>query len=616
LRLAALASFACAFSVPAAHATAYFMVGAGGTQAGCGYATIQQAVDAEAAYHGNDDRIYITRTQTYTAQAITVGAQGVRIIGGVDDCNHYEPSGVTVVSGAGGAASSVFTIRGAANVTFSNLDITDGDDGSAGAGGGIDYQGSGTLAIDHTNVEGNRAGYGGGINVNGTGGPALLVIGRETLITNNIAGTSGGGIRVEGNARLRMLLPQAFVAFNDASNGFGGGIEIVGPAQAEIASPGYRLVDYLPVIYENTAHYGGGISINGGAGSEQNAGVRLFTTDARTPVRIAGNRASHTGGGVYLQSKDGTDGGAAQLCGVDYRIDQNAAPEGSAIYADENYAVIGGYAGSDVSLYRGAIIGTPSQYCVGEAPGPLGMAICTSADCNRIDGNVAQDISGQPTAGSAILVQTASSFIADRIRIDANHGAHVLRAVGGGETYDFAGAFLDNCLVDGNQNSSDLVLGESSYSYMSFKNCTFAYNQISSGVVLRSGDTLTLQNSIVAQGSATTVAFSGGDPDELSIDSVLSMEVGSLASGDHVIQADPSFVDPGNGDFHLLPTSLAIDYAAPVTGDDRDLDNRPRDQDMPNAPNRNGVRDLGAYERQLRYCGASDSIFCDGFQFD
>jgi hypothetical protein len=41
-----------------------------------------------------------------------------------------------------------------------------------------------------------------------------------------------------------------------------------------------------------------------------------------------------------------------------------------------------------------------------------------------------------------------------------------------------------------------------------------------------------------------------------------------------------------------------VDFAVPVSGDDRDLDGLPRDQDVAPRIDRSGVRDLGAYERQ------------------
>ena len=83
-----------------------------------------------------------------------------------------------------------------------------------------------------------------------------------------------------------------------------------------------------------------------------------------------------------------------------------------------------------------------------------------------------------------------------------------------------------------------------------------------------------------------------------------------------MIHGDPAFVNVATGDYRLMPTSLAIDVAPTVGGDDRDLDGRPHDLDITSVPNLDGVRDLGAYERQPRYCGAADTVFCATFDYD
>jgi hypothetical protein len=593
----------------AAHADAYFMVGSG---LHCGYSSLQQAIDAERAYNGTNDFIFLTRSISYTAQAAVIQDQHVHIVGGVDDCDHYTPSGNTTVSGSGGAAAAVISLRGTSNVSISNLTITQGDH-NGGSGGGIDFAGAGALYIENTTITNNDAGYGGGINFNGSGG-ALLNIGTETLITGNTATTSGGGIRIEGNAQLRVLAPQIFIANNEALGGYGGGIEVVGPARADIASPGYVFAERVPLVYLNSAQYGGGIAVMAGDDDDQNASVRMFTTKADAPVRVSGNSASHVGGGVYVRSKDGSTGGTAALCAIDYRLDDNIAQEGSAIYADENYAVSWGYTGSYVGLRR-VDVDQNTFDCPGDSSTSLGGVVCTSDTCNLIDGNFTQNVSGQDTPGSALLVQTNSTLYADRIRIVDNHGAHAIRVVGGGaDESELARLRLNNCLIAGNVASSDLALGDS-LTDLSLNNCTIANNQIGTGIVARAGGRYTLNDSIIAQGSSTSLAYSG-IPANLHLDYVMALETASMAQGTHLMQADPSFVNAGLGDFRLLPTSLAIDRAPPIVGDDRDLDNRPHDQDMGSIPNGDGVRDLGAYERQVRYCGAADTIFCSTFDFD
>lgn len=55
------------------------------------------------------------------------------------------------------------------------------------------------------------------------------------------------------------------------------------------------------------------------------------------------------------------------------------------------------------------------------------------------------------------------------------------------------------------------------------------------------------------------------------------------------INADPKFVDPAGGDYHLQLGSPALDAADPTATNDHDLDGNPRPQ--------NGRADIGAFER-------------------
>jgi predicted outer membrane repeat protein len=609
-----LASIPLLAAVSAHAAPKNFHVGAG-----CTYATIQAALDAERMNPGTPaDFIWVANNQSYTAQDIQVHDQNVFLYGGVSDCVDSSISGTTTLSGSGGAAKSVMTVSGHSLVWLGGLTITQGDNTSSGVGGGINFAGTGKLTIGSSTVTNNHAGYGGGINFNGTGGAsdvAELWINYETLITNNSAGTSGGGIRIEGHAALRVLDEQVWIALNHADGGFGGGIQVIGPASADLGSPGYRLAEYVALMYGNTAQYGGGLAVTAGSGDNQNGLARLFSTNARHPVRFDGNIASHVGGAIYAHPNAGVGSGDAGVCGSDYRISSNSAQEGSAIYADEQYDAITGYSGASVSLSPAIIHGTTP--CGDVAPATLGAVECTAADCNLIDGNVAQNVSGQATAGSTVLAQSNAFVSIDRGRLVDNHGAHVLRVVANDSASSFnpSTGRLSNCLVAGNVVTGDLVVADSDTT-LNVTNCTIADNQIGSGAAVRSAGILDLFDDIVAQGQTTTLAYTGGNPVNLTVDHVLSMEVASLAQGAHVVQADPSFVNPSRGDYRLLPFSLAIDRAPAVAGDDRDLDGHPHDQDIGSVPNLDGVRDLGAYERQVRYCGAADTMFCSNFDYD
>jgi hypothetical protein len=76
--------------------------------------------------------------------------------------------------------------------------------------------------------------------MNPSPGAGILTLDANTLVLENTADVDGGGIRVEGDSRLFMLANSTLIGYNHAPNGSGGGIEVVGPARADIGSSGYH----------------------------------------------------------------------------------------------------------------------------------------------------------------------------------------------------------------------------------------------------------------------------------------------------------------------------------------------------------------------------------------
>jgi hypothetical protein len=576
-------------------------VGNKAVDSSCNFGSIQAAISAAAdsATCAAGTRIILNQSGDYTNQHLTITNKNITLMGRANaaQCGTPQPvCGVpplflTCPTAPLRTIEGNIKIRGASNVTIQYLDITHGNGAADGNGhtwgGGIDYAATGRLDLYTSTVDYNTANDGGGIRFQGYGGHADLYLHSHTQIDNNTAtsGGSGGGIRVEGDAKLYADEANIWIHDNIAP-GKGGGIIVIGPASAHIGSSGDIFFGVpVGVVYNNTANYGGGIAVF----SDSIGGpmIEVDAADPNHPVRIERNRAYHTGGGIYLGPSTYT--AYAMLGGA--QIDGNAAQEGSGIYVD-----------LDSSL--------------ASSPGHLELKAghCAAGiECNTVSNNraVATDSQGNetPTAGSAILLQTQAFADLQQLAMRGNTGAHVLRVADG----LISPLGLDTCLIAGNTVSAELItLGNAS----AFVNqCTFANNNIGAPAVLLVASDFSLTNSIFVQKPLRAVDSTVANPN-LTLDYILAIETDiSLSGGQHILYGNPSFVDPANGDFHLGANSLAIDKAPPGTADDRDLDNRPRDQDISNIPNVDGPRDLGAYERQSPFdgCGAADTIFCNGF---
>jgi hypothetical protein len=573
--------------------------------AACTQNDIQSAIDAATCNYGT--KIFITREHTYTSQSLSISDKNVTLIGRGDGdlcglatigvCNPVCPPPLTAplvtISGTNGAG--VFTIGGNSRVYLQYFDINNGND-TGGNGGGIAFDGSGSLTLDTSWVRANQAANGAGVFFNGSGSTtAALTIRAYSQILANTASDSGGGILVQGNATLNMLEPHISIDGNTAGAD-GGGVAVIGPANANIATPddnGFAVVRY------NSAAYGGGIAVVAGSGDNSDSQVQLFTTDAAKPVGIANNTASHTGGGVYAKPNVSASGTSfAIFCAWDFRIESNVAQEGAAIYADTDSSLI-----ANSTRGGGVALGVN---CRGTArPTALGAVACKNSTlCNTINGNDADD----PTQGSAILIQTEGSLTADRFSMRNNNVAHAIRVVG-----DDSQVQLSDCLIANNQSAHELIYASGTFATPQIEACTFANNLIGASHVIYTESGLSLTNDIIDEPGTLTLAYSG-DPANLQINWVLSNDNTLPDAGTGNLFGEPSFVDIANGDYHLQPTSLGIDFAPP-TAPDFDLDGNPRNVDLPSAGNVYGSQDLGAYERQnlFRECGATDSTFCDGF---
>lgn len=552
-----------------------------GSDAGCSHATVQAAINDLPA--GGAHEIRISNAVTHTAQAITINSRVLTLRGGYSSCDITAANTRATLSGAGGSSNSVVTVGGSGNdIILENLNLIRGDEVYDGNGGGIDFRGSGTLTLRNVGISQNYAGYGGGIHFAGEGGDAELRIEAGTTILLNTAQFSGGGVRLEGRATMRMTDPSTTIAnndalgFNPATNqpqyGTGGGVLVVAPAKAYIASSGIG----NGTIVGNGARYGGGIGVVGSDSTDDSAYLYLYSVDPLRPVRVYGNRASNTGGGIFADTVSLSTG---ILCSFDVRIDGNIAQEGSAIYADSDFGTI------DLTFGSWAFINTDaSEY---SCTRPMGSVRCAAGvPCNTIEGNRTQDSAGTATAGAAILVQNEGVLTATRVSVRNNVGAHALRAF-----EDDIG--LGTVAFAGNTVSGPLLRLEDQ-STLRMADVTLAGNAIASSQVISLNGSLEMRRSILWQPGKTSLTQSNGSR---TVSQVFASEIASLGGG--ASATPPRLVDPDRGDVRLRAASLAIDYLEAIPGNGFDVESMPRNRRLEPVPRTPGaVRDLGAHERQ------------------
>lgn len=565
-----------------------------GGDTNCDHGAVQDAINALSAAGSHEIRI---QQGDYAAQAINITSRSVILHGGYASCSNTSLSGTTTLSGEGGGSDSVLTITGTGNdVILQHILLTKGDEVDDGDGGGIDFRGAGTLTLRDTVVSNSYAGYGGGISVSATGGYAELRIEEASHILLNTAQFSGGGIRVEGDARVFMLDDGSSIFYNNAigidpSNnqplyGYGGGIEVIGPAHADLSG----------LISNNTARYGGGIAVVAGEDDGGlSASVRLFTTDATNPVEVSDNVASVAGGAAWIRPyAEGVfeDLNWATFCANNFRIDGNSAPQASAIYADTDDAVSGSELGGQI------VLNDHDNYWCSPEPVATWDSVACAADveCNTINDNVNEDING---SGATILVLTDGYFEAHRTTFRGNEAEQVLLLSGTDSS-----AYCRNCLFADNTVSGSLIRAEDDAVQLELVDTTIAGNSIGAPEVLVldvdefSGIDVAgfeMYRSILWQPGKTALRQPYGDR---IVKYVVTNDRDSLDGGNtpYVTEADPRFEDPGHGDYRPIAASPAVDYTPAITG--TDIEGKPRDVDIFGYVSGFGPNDAGAYERQ------------------
>jgi len=560
---------------------AILTVGAAGS--GCNHLTVQAALNAAMATP-ESDVIRITRSATYTQQEISFnsGNQEIELTGGFSSCTAIDADNIaTRLSGAGGGALPVLTVRGNGVVRLRKLEIINGD--AAGNGGGINYEGNGILDIANSTIASNEARDGGGIYATGTGILAEVVLGENVAISSNTARNSGGGM-VAKDLEASIIGP-ATILFNNRAlgqngGGSGGGLVVVSEARSAFGYVSSNGIGGLGVISNNSAVFGGGIAVLRSNGdSDLTAEVRVYATSSSYLARINGNSASNCGGGIYLRGRNTAVGSDREVRARLWRaaLNDNIAPEGPASCQHE-----------DFSFLEFTRIAEAASCTVGQA-------------CNEIHGNTAQNAAGAATQGATLRNRGGDLYV-NRTSLRLNQGG---RLYYGGE--EASQTYFANSLMADNLNALQLIRHTpNDDDRLDFIHITVAGNSIAAPEVIFSDRSIAFDRSLFHQPGKLTINSSGSGDRSAAYtltNNLTNMPNAQAPGGANLV--DPRFVDPAAGNYGLRAGSRAIDRA-PVRPDDdfgfyriaADLHGYPHTLDMPiNGAVPNFTADIGALER-------------------
>lgn len=567
----------CAALAPPAIADTTFKVGLG---AGCTHSTIQSALDAAANDGNQPSLILLTRSLSYTNQALRINdPESVELRGGFERCSDAEASGgYTRIDGAGGTAQSVIAVVGSyrSRVRLAALEITGGDAENHEYGGGVYARHGGILAIVASSIHGNRAGYGGGVAIDGNG--TVLQLGDDVLIYSNSAySEGGGGYCRQGAVQLRA---QGSGFLDNNALGEGGGLRL-NQCDADLAGNGPLNAG---VLYGNTAYHGAGLSVS-------NAKVRIYSLWAQTPNRIAYNRATSNGGGLLVRN-------AASVTLWDTLIEGNSANRGAAGYAYNDTV-----ADPRIRLRsaRNRDAGTPAA----------AVPCVSGTQCNRVTGNIARASGTGPGEGAAFYFDWSSptgcnfpfscfwpeGFVAEADLLDAqldrNSGNSLIYFR---QHYDHY-AIAQSLIVANSVTDALIKTGDDDTVWIS--QTTISGNTVS-GPLVRSPHldlrcAIVNQTGVIHQGSGTRNA-----------QFVLVPNTTQLPSSTSVFQGVPRFIGPASDNYRLYAggerfdpiPSIGIDIASACGPFQQvgDLDGLSRPVDIQAAANQFGTIDLGPYE--------------------
>jgi hypothetical protein len=411
------------------------------------------------------------------------------------------------------ACGRAVAVADGVDATLDCLTITRGDATGAGGGGphssdvgGGIYSRNGDLVVSHCVINDSVAsrtgiGWGGGIGV--YGGTATL---RDNRIQGNTASTASNGYG--GGVYLREM---------DAAE-VGGNTLVDNTASTVVSGYGYgggigaqfgAVTLHDNVVYNNTAHYGGGLWIVGHSALPVQSTIR--------DCQIYSNTAADYGGGIYAGYND-------DLALADNDLHHNQGGLGGGAYLT---SVAGG------SLTGNRVRSNTADYGAG--------LYLISSDGAMLAGNYIYDNRTAGLAGGLWIYSSTGVRLANNM-IVAN------QVTGGGDgagvhLYNNSTAEFLHTTLASNLGGGGQALYISDNSAAALTNTLVAGNDV--GIQLAAGCSAAMEATLWGAGS-----WANGT--DSVVDGTATFDPGTV-----VLSGDPAFVDAAQGDTHIGPASDA-----------------------------------------------------------
>lgn len=542
-----------------------------GNDMNCSHTSIQMALD-EAP---NGSQIRLSTADEFEENIIFPIQKNLALKGGYDNCikaaNDQGNGQKSIISGTGDQSVVRIQTSVAQSLFLENLHIKNGSGQNNGyLGGGISaFNANASVFLKNIDITDNEGIRGGGIYLY-AGNPNLFL--EDVNIRDNFAQNQGGGIYCSKLTSGGLIMDMGNLELN-TSDLSGGGAYLNECFSAYLSTrisnnTSFKHGGGLALIDTDVHLYGFSYCIDGGASclGNQNHPVKI----TRNSSNDSDQNIKGLGGGIYSLNTN--------IIGSGVRFYQNQAAFGGGIWLDSSKLLM-------------------------TSPQSLNLSAKTCWNpgfCNKFEKNYSH--SADVAGGGAIFFKKNSMALISHTHFKDNaaHFGSALAISGPGAAVKIETSLFtdhDAPTEPVPENNALIHIGESNPS-LELAYVTITDNEIDQTVIQNDGGKIKVHSSIIYENNGVNVFTESEEAVDSEFYCIISHEIDSIGAWLNEV-ANPLFVNPQNQDYHLKPSSPAIDYCfiqdEPIF---QDFDHEVRGHDWQDMNEKYGLYDLGVDEYQ------------------